>query len=92
MDQLLMMISGYEKLPRKDRKITYLNVSGSQLRTDPHMPTVSVRAIILGQFYNNESWSNFNILRGEIPEIGHFMDCDGIIIPGSTNSVLSCIS
>jgi len=47
----------------------FLNVSGSQLRKDPYMPIINVKAILLGQVYNNENWKTFNILKDEVPSL-----------------------
>lgn len=53
------------------------------------MPIVNVRAVVLGQIYNNEKWRNFDVLKGQIPSFKDLLELDGVIIPGSTNSVLS---
>ena len=91
-DQVLRQLSGYEQLPRKNTHIAYMNVSGSQLRTDPYSPIINVRAIIMGQIYNNEKWKSYNVLKGQVPTVEEFSAFDGVIIPGSTNSVLSNIA
>ena len=41
-----------------------MNVSGSQLRTDPYLPIINVRALLMGQIYKNENWRSFNVLKG----------------------------
>ena len=45
----------------------------------------------MGQVYNNEQWKSYNILRDQIPKLEDFLSLDSVIIPGSTNSVLSNI-
>lgn len=58
-DNILMDQSGFEQLPRKNVRIAILNVSGSQLRTDRFRPIINVRAIILGQVFDNETWLSY---------------------------------
>lgn len=82
-------VSGLKEIKRKNVQLAYLNVSGSQLREDMYMPIVNVRAVVLGQIYNNEKWRNFDVLKGQIPSFKDLLELDGVIIPGSTNSVLS---
>jgi hypothetical protein len=90
-DEVLKHLSGFDKLPRKSTQIAYLNVSGSQLRNDPYSPIINVRALVMGQVYNNEQWKSYNILKDQIPKLEDFLSLDSVIIPGSTNSVLSNI-
>ena len=58
-DNILMDQSGFEQLPRKNVRIAILNVSGSQLRTDRFRPIINVKAIILGQVFDNETWLSY---------------------------------
>ncbi len=71
--------------------IGILNVSGSQLRTDRFRPIINVRAIVLGQIFDNERWVSYDILKGEVPTEKQFLGFNAVIIPGSTNSVLTSI-
>jgi hypothetical protein len=42
-----------------------------------------VLAIVLGQTYNNEKYTFFKVLKGEIPTVEQLINFDTIIIPGS---------
>jgi len=44
-----------------------MNFATSQLRENQLLPKIHLPALIIGTIFNNEKWSYYCILKGEVP-------------------------
>lgn len=69
-----------------------MNFATSQLRENQLLPKIHLPALVLGTIFNNEKWSNYCILKGEVPTKNELLNADTLIFPGSSNSVLDHVA
>ena len=54
-----------------------------------YTPRVNPCANLLGNLFNNQKWTIFDIPKGEVPTVEELCTFDGILLTGSSYSVLS---
>lgn len=69
-----------------------MNFATSQLRENKLLPKINLPSLLMGSMYNNEKWSYYLTLKGEVPTLEALLSADTIILPGSSNSVLDFIA
>ena len=65
-------------------------MSRSVLDTDKNKPKIHLLGLYSGIFYRKgDRWTNFDLLRGNVPTVEQLMSFDTIILSGSAYSVLN---
>jgi hypothetical protein len=67
------------------RKIILLNLSERTGVLDK--ARIDLKALYLGQLFNNETWNVFNVFSNPMPTIEQLTSADVVIMPGSNLSI-----
>ncbi len=84
-------IYNLSEVKMSSKKIALMNFATSQLREDQLQPKINILSLLLGVLFDNQKFSYFRILRGEVPSKEQLVQFDSIIMPGSSYSAMDSV-